>query len=161
MGDQAATMTVRMARRADTLRIAALSREEIESGLGWRWHAGRVAAAIIDTQTNVVVAEYKKNFAGFGIMRYGSDSAHLLLFAVDPTVRRQGIGSAIWAWLEKTVLVAGLGAVNLEVRVANVAAKRFYESLGFAETEALHGYYRGRESALRMQWVPPLKRTSD
>src|SRR5512138_3046285 len=48
---------IRLARTADAERIAVMSRDFIEYGLGWGWNAARVVRRIRHRATNVVVAE--------------------------------------------------------------------------------------------------------
>ncbi|MEL7537738.1 MAG: ribosomal protein S18-alanine N-acetyltransferase [Pseudomonadota bacterium] len=141
---------IRLARPADANGIAATSRDHIEAGLGWRWTPERVDRCIQDRDINVIVAENDGRPAGFALMRYRDDEAHLLLLAVQPTYRRRGIGTALMAWLEQTVVDTGIGVIWLEVRAMNNSARRFYRRLGFEEIAAVRGYYEGRESAIRM-----------
>src|SRR6476620_1678536 len=95
-----ADVTVHLATPADAAAIAAMSREAIEHGLPWTWQPPRVARAILARDTNVVVVGPPGELAAFGIMSYLEDDAHLLLFAVRQDKRRQGIGTAVLAWLE-------------------------------------------------------------
>lgn len=143
-------LSLRLARPADAITIAELSRELIESGLRWRWTPKRVAASISDPDVNVLVARIDANLAGFAIMRYGEDDAHLDLLAVAPPYRRAGIGRRLLEWLEKCSVVAGIFSVALEVRAGNEDAQRFYERLGYRTLVQLPGYYQGVEAALRM-----------
>jgi len=46
--------------------------------------------------------------------------------------------------------VAGIATVSLELRTSNDDARRFYLALGFTEAAYIPGYYRGRETAVRM-----------
>ena len=104
------TLSVRLATRDDAAAIAAMSRDEIERGLPWSWTEARVARAIGDPETNVIVAGPEGLLAGFGIMSYKGDEAHLLLFAVAITQRRRGVGSAILEWLERVAREPAYGA---------------------------------------------------
>jgi ribosomal-protein-alanine N-acetyltransferase len=97
-----------------------------------------------------VVARAANRIAGFGIMRYGDDEAHLDLLGVSHDYRREGLGRRLVAWLEKPALVAGISAVFLEVRESNHGAQAFYERLGYRKLAHLPQYYQGRESAVRM-----------
>lgn len=142
---------IRLARRRDAAAIAVMSRELIESGLGWSWTPQRVRGRVTDRTCNVIVAETPTALAGFALMQYFEEHAHLLLFAVAPEQRRQGVGRALWQWLEQTALVAGIGTVHLEVRARNTGARDFYRTLGFTDAETVRGYYSGREAALRMR----------
>ena len=47
-------VTVRLAIPADAAEIAAMSRDQIENGLGWSWNEARVRRSIGDRETNVV-----------------------------------------------------------------------------------------------------------
>jgi ribosomal-protein-alanine N-acetyltransferase len=139
------------ARMADAARIARLSRDWIENGLPWSWTPQRVAASVRRRDALVVVARAADaTIAGFAIMRYGDDDAHLDLLGVCPGHRGHGLGGRLVEWLEKPALVAGIRSIRLEVRESNVAARRFYERLGYRVVQRLPGYYQGRESALRM-----------
>ncbi|MGE0487439.1 MAG: GNAT family N-acetyltransferase [Gammaproteobacteria bacterium] len=142
---------IRLARRAEARTIASMSRELIESGLGWSWTPTRVGRCIADRTTNVVVAVADQRVLGFAVMHYREERAHLLLLAVAADCRRRGIASSLWQWLETTALVAGIGTVHLEVRASNRAAQRFYAGLGFVAEETVAGYYRGIEAAVRMR----------
>lgn len=143
-------LSLRLARTTDATAIANMSRELIEYGLGWRWSEQRVAASINAAHTNVLVARLDSRLAGFGIMKYGDQVAHLNLFAVAPAHRRAGIGRQLLQWLERCASVAGNVAISLEVRASNTGAQRFYESMGYRTLVELPGYYQGVEPALRM-----------
>ena len=143
--------TLAPAHAFDVDTIARMSRDLVEDGLGWAWTPRRVAASVRRRDALVVVArDEREDVAGFGIMRYGDDDAHLDLLAVRPDRRRRGLGRALVAWLEEPALVAGITAVFLEVRESNRGGRAFYERLGFRTLGRLARYYQGREAALRM-----------
>jgi ribosomal-protein-alanine N-acetyltransferase len=146
----AESLRITLAEVADAPAIALLSRDEVEQGLGWSWTPERVRRAIGAHDTNVVVARQGAQLAGFALMRYDTDSAHLLLFAVAPAMRRRGLARALLSWLEATLRVAGIGAIQLEVRASAHAARACYERLGFEPVNATSRYYRGRETALHL-----------
>ena len=143
-------LQIRLARSADAPLIAAMSRDNIEVGLGWSWTEGRVLRSLGDPNINVAVAYDEDDLVAFGIMKYRDDEAHLFLLAVRESHRRRGVGSALMTWLEKTALVAGIGVVYLEARSTNEAARAFYRGLGYREIKVVQGYYRGVESAVRL-----------
>jgi [ribosomal protein S18]-alanine N-acetyltransferase len=179
-------ITVRPAEPRDAQAIAMMSRDFIESGLGWKYDAARVMRAIRDRETLAVVAcESGKSAAssggargaiiGFAIMEFGDERAHLVLLAVRPSHRRLGIGQRLLEWLLESARCAGMASIHLELRTSNDAARRFYRAMGFYETVLVPGYYRSgegrKEGALRMlrvlrapgpvpyTWRPP--RTED
>jgi [ribosomal protein S18]-alanine N-acetyltransferase len=154
-------ITIRPAEPRDAQAIAAMSRDFIESGLGWKYDAARVLRAMRDRETLAVVAcegaktsTPKGAVAGFAIMEFGDERAHLVLLAVRPSHRRLGIGQRLLDWLLESARVAGLASIHLELRAGNDAARRFYRAMGFYETVLVPGYYRSgegrKEGALRM-----------
>lgn len=138
------------ARLSDAEAIALISREEVETGLGWRWRPASVAREIVRSDSEVVVARDGDRIVGFGIMRFLADDAHLLLLAVSQTHQRQGLGTRILEWLETMARTAGVFRVHLEVRVTRHAARNFYKRMGYREIRLLPGYYQGREAAIRV-----------
>jgi ribosomal-protein-alanine N-acetyltransferase len=143
-------LSLRLARLADADNIAILSRDLIEFGLNWRWTPARVAVSILAANVNVLVASMQNEIAGFAIMRYGDDDAHLDLLAVTPPFRRTGIGRQLLEWLEECAVVAGIFKVDLEVRASNEEAQLFYSRMGYRTLLQLPGYYQGVEAAVRM-----------
>jgi [ribosomal protein S18]-alanine N-acetyltransferase len=141
---------VTLARCGDAQAIARLSRDCIEYGLAWKWRAPRVLRNIADASTNVVVSRDTHGLAGFAMMKYGEQEAHVLLLAVTPDKRRCGVGSGLMAWLEVTARTAGLGVIRLEARLGNDAARAFYRKLGYREMSRVPGLYDGIEDGLRL-----------
>jgi ribosomal-protein-alanine N-acetyltransferase len=146
--DQA--VELKLARLRDAQRIAQMSRDLVEHGLPWTWTAPRVAAHVRGQDSNVLTALVGDHLAGFAIMQFYAEHAHLNLFAVDPQYRRFGIGRKLLVWLEETARVGGIFTINLEVRANNVGGRAFYRALGYQEVRAIPGYYSGWESAIRM-----------
>lgn len=141
---------IKLAQTRDAQPIAAISRDHIEQGLGWKYQRAQILDAIRDADTNVITASRESTLAGFAIMTYQGFEAHLVLFAVLPACRRQGAGTQLIQWLIKTAEVAGVQTVTVELRKANFIAYNFYESLGFKQLEPLQNYYRGVEHGERM-----------
>ena len=153
-------ITIRLAEPRDAQAIALMSRDFIEAGLGWKYDAARVLRAIRDPETLAVVACEGSSkgrggaIAGFAIMDFGDERAHLVLLAVRPSHRRMGIGQRLLEWMLQSARTAGMASVHLELRSGNDAARRFYRAMSFYETVLVPGYYRGgegrKEGALRM-----------
>jgi ribosomal-protein-alanine N-acetyltransferase len=143
-------LQIGLARVADADEIAFMSRDLIETGLTWSWTSERVTASIRSRDVLVAVARAPHRIAGFGIMRYHDDDAHLDLFGVEPSFRGRGLGRCLLEWLEKPALVAGISAVFLEVRASNRGAQAFYQRLGYRQLGVVARYYQGVEPAVRM-----------
>lgn len=134
----------------DAQAIAVMSRDLIEVGLGWEYRPERVAKMIGDPDTVALVARDVPRIAGFAIMNFGDDRAHLTLLAVRPSHQRRGIARTMVAWLLETAMTAGVASVHVELRASNAAAFALYRDARFDETLRVPGYYRGREAAVRM-----------
>jgi len=150
MGRILADIRLRLATLADAADIADMSRSLIETGLGWSWTRQRVGHAICNPETLVLTAVYDRDIVGFGIMDFGDETAHLSLFAVRESFQRQGLGIRMFDWLRASALTAGIALIRLELRASNEGARAFYRTLGFIDSGRAVGYYRGRESAMRM-----------
>ncbi len=145
------TPEIRLARRRDAPRIAAMSRRLVEAGLEPALTDARVERSIADPDSVVIVAARGAEVVAFAIMQYGDSTAHLNLLAVEPPLRRGGLGRRLVEWLERSAMVAGTFTVTLELREGNVDAARFYRALGYRESGRVRGYYQGVEDALRMR----------
>ena len=139
------------ARVADAARLAAMSNQFIESGLRPAWGAQRICWHVRHPESMVLTARSDRSIAGFAIMRYAEEAAHLNLLAVDPEYRRRGIARRLVTWLEETALIAGTFVIGLELRAHNEAAQDFYRVLGYREVGRVPGYYQGVEAAIRME----------
>ncbi len=142
---------LKLVRQGEAHQIARMSRDLVEHGLPWTWTTRRVAAHIRGRDSNVLGAWYEERLVGFAIMQFYAERAHLNLLAVQPAVRRLGIGRRLVAWQEQVARAGGIPVVNLEVRANNPGAQAFYCGLGYRRVERLPGYYQGREVALRMR----------
>jgi ribosomal-protein-alanine N-acetyltransferase len=139
------------ARVADAARLAAMSHQLVESGLRPAWGAQRISWYVRHPESVVLTARSDRTVAGFAIMRYGDDVAHLNLLAVDPAHRRRGIARRLVTWLEESALTAGTFIIGLELRAENREAQDFYRALGYHEVGRVSGYYQGIEAAIRME----------
>ncbi|MGE0797995.1 MAG: GNAT family N-acetyltransferase [Lautropia sp.] len=145
--------------------VAGLSRDLIEHGLGWRWTPARVRAAMNAADCNLAIAIGRdgssgaETTAGFGLMVYKDDEAHLSLLAVATRWQRRGVARGLVRWLERCALTAGIGIVRLEARAGNRDALAFYASLGYQPVRRVRGYYLGREDAQQLArdlWLLPV-----
>jgi ribosomal-protein-alanine N-acetyltransferase len=158
---------IHLASIGDAYAIAGLSRDLIEAGLGWEYRRDRVAKMIADSDTVALVARDAPRIAGFAIMTFGEERAHLALLAVRPSHQRRGLGRRMLDWLVASAHTAGVATLHVELRASNAAAFALYRAAGFEETLRVPGYYRGREAAIRMMrtlrspyaplpaWQPP------
>lgn len=80
------------------------------------------------------------------------DEVHVTNIAVDPALRRQGIGRSLLRGVLDDARDRGLRLVALEVRPSNFEARALYESFGFRVVGRRRGYYYDTgEDALVME----------
>lgn len=153
-----AAFDIGLARPDDASAIAEHSRTLIEHGLDWRWTPARIRRAIAARDINVAVGRREGQLAGFGVMEYQDEEAHLCLLAVLPTCQRRGLGSRLMRWLEAAALESGIGVIRLEARRRNRVARAFYRRLGYEEILLSSAYYAPDEDAVRLAkdlWLAP------
>jgi ribosomal-protein-alanine N-acetyltransferase len=148
------TLQIAPALAADVQVIAEMSRRLVEVGLPWTWTPARVARHLHHHDSLVLAVRVggapNPTLAGFAIMHFGDDIAHLNLLAVDSRWQRRGLGRRLVEWLEQTAITAGTFSLCLEVRARSPVAQLFYREMGFTETGRVPRYYSGREDALRL-----------
>ena len=97
---------VGLARPDEARRIAEMSRDFIEHGLGWKWTPARILRCLADPATNVAVARERSGPIGFAIMEYKEDGAHPGLFAVGAAPPRKGLGFPLLDSFVKSARIA-------------------------------------------------------
>jgi ribosomal-protein-alanine N-acetyltransferase len=99
-----------------------------------------------------LVAEVGNKVAGYviGAIRWGP-TGHVLAIGVEPSSRRQGIGSALVGKMVEQFARRGAKLVRLEVRKGNLAAQNFYRKLGFRDRMEVPYYYEDGETAVTME----------
>ncbi|MGD1061339.1 MAG: ribosomal protein S18-alanine N-acetyltransferase [Methanomassiliicoccales archaeon] len=86
----------------------------------------------------------------FGIMMSRSE-ARILMLAVEERYRMRGLGGTLYRAFAQECAVKGIRNINLEVRISNMPAIRFYQKEGFQIVGRLDRYYSNGEDAYRMQ----------
>ena len=130
--------------------MAQMSRDLIETGLGWTYDAARITRLIAHPETLTLAACDGLGLAGFAVMQFGEERAHLVLLAVQPRHQRRGVARSMLSWLLASARTGGITELSLELRAGNAGARAFYLAMGFSDAGLLPGYYRNREPALRM-----------
>lgn len=148
------TPSLRLAKLADAPWIARWSRELIETDLPWSWTPVRVARLLSRGDTNGYVAVRDGATIGFAIAQCAGEHAHMVLLAVHPGCRREGIGLQLIRWHVDALQVAGAMRLSLEVRARNREARLFYQQSGFRYVRSLPRYYCRREDAVQMTLAP-------
>jgi ribosomal-protein-alanine N-acetyltransferase len=80
---------------------------------------------------------------GFALCRSAGPEVELLLVAVAPEERGQGLGRMLVETITEDAVRYGASDLFLEVRENNQIARQLYQSLGFAEVGRRADYYAG------------------
>jgi [ribosomal protein S18]-alanine N-acetyltransferase len=133
--------TIRLGRAGDLPEIGAIQAAAPEAA---PWEPAEYLAY------DLLVAVQGMRVAGFVVARtLAPGEREILNLAVHPECRRQGMARA----LLKALLESFRGVVYLEVRPSNLAARRFYKSMGFQEVAVRPEYYDSpSESAIVMNF---------
>lgn len=100
-----------------------------------------------------MVAEVNDQVVGFMIYELHKNRLHLLNFAVNPIVRRTGVGSAMVDKLIGKLSTDRRNRILLEVRETNLEAQLFFRNLGFRAISVLRDFYEDTtEDAYVMQF---------
>lgn len=80
------------------------------------------------------------------------DELHITAVAVDPRLRRLGLGRRVLEGLLQEGRQRGADRATLEVASGNGAARGLYRAVGFREAGIRRGYYRNGDDAL-IEWL--------
>ena len=105
------------------------------------WSANDFAECV-STGVPFLVAERRGVVAGYVVAHSAADEGEILNLGVAAAHRRHGIGRELVERALAELAARGARTVYLEVRASNSAARRLYESLGFAEVGRRTRYYR-------------------
>lgn len=106
------------------------------------WSASSFRSMFAHPQVQATVAERDGAVVGYCVAWMVGDEAELANIAVDPSVRRAGVGAQLLDQFLRAADGHGVTATYLEVRAGNAAALRLYESRGFVATGRRKRYYR-------------------
>lgn len=101
---------------------------------------------------DIWVARQGSELVGYYLVQRVNDEAELHTFAVDPRLRRQGIGMRLMQHMLAGARADGVRNIYLQVRPSNEAACGLYEKLGFRPVGVRRRYYKDDgEDALVMR----------
>lgn len=101
-----------------------------------------------------LIAEDEKGVVGVLVaMISAPKEARILLMAVRPVYRNRSIGTMLLNEFISRCVRLNLKSVNLEVRISNEKAVRFYDTKGFNIISLLPNYYEDGEAGYLMRKV--------
>jgi len=97
--------------------------------------------AEVGISREVMVTRLAGKIVGYVSFRYVADEGDVVTIAVDTSVQKQGVGTAMMDWLETTAKVRGLKNLFLEVRSDNIPAIAMYLARDFERIDLRRNYY--------------------
>ncbi|HEX3001741.1 MAG TPA: ribosomal protein S18-alanine N-acetyltransferase [Methanoregula sp.] len=144
---------VRRATPADIQAIVAIEKESFIDP----WEQAVFLEALTYYPTTYFVAECDGAVVGFvvgGLEDTGENIyGHLCNLGVSPRYRRRGIGKLLVNRVEHQFALELATGVQLEVRVSNIAAQRFYRRMRYRDVFGIEHYYaNGEDAIVMMKW---------
>jgi ribosomal-protein-alanine N-acetyltransferase len=124
--------------------LMAVMAASFDPSYGEAWSAVQLAGTLgLDASFARRALDRAGRAIGFALCRVAGPEIELLLVAVVPEARGQGLGRLLVEHI--TAHAARLGATDLflEVRENNLVARQLYDSLGFSEVGRRADYYAG------------------
>lgn len=107
------------------------------------WSQAELERTFALQTTRCIVAEQAGRVCGYLLLCLVLDECEILRIAVDPTIRRQQVGTALLQQLFTMCQEQKITSSLLDVRVSNTGATAFYEQAGFLTDGIRKGYYPG------------------
>jgi|TARA_R100000501_G_scaffold17834_1_gene34205 ribosomal-protein-alanine N-acetyltransferase len=139
------TMQFRPATARDTLLLASLAREAFDPMFGEGWSSSQLTGTLSQPHAWSEIASRNDTPLGFTLSRIAADEAELLLVAVHPKERGQGLGRELLLRAAGHAVNNGARFMHLEVRKNNLPALNIYRAAGFCEVGQRTAYYRGMD----------------
>jgi ribosomal-protein-alanine N-acetyltransferase len=136
------SLTLRRGDARDAAVVDGLMAAAFDPRYGEAWTRSQCLGVLAMPGVQLLLAFADDAPAGFSLTRAVIGEAELLLLAVDPAHRRQGIGSALLRAVLADCETSGVEKIHLEVRAGNPAVS-LYEGTGFTKVGERRGYYRG------------------
>ena len=140
------SLTIRSLGYSDLPQVIAIERRAFPTA----WSLGMFVLELAKPSGICLAAIRDSKLVGYLICARYADVWHLMNIAVDPAVRRQGVGTAL---LEQMVSRAGEDAsYTLEVRPSNATAIALYERFGFRSAGTRRRYYHDTGEDAVIMW---------
>lgn len=127
--------------------VMAVMNIAFDPGYGEAWSEPQILSMLAMPGVWLSLALVDGQPAGFTLSRLVADEAELLLLAVAPANRRQGIGMALIERCRSQTRHRAGNRLHLEVRHNNPAIE-LYKKAGFTLAGRRTGYYRGNDGQL-------------
>jgi ribosomal-protein-alanine N-acetyltransferase len=139
-------MTIRLldGRLDDLGAVMRVMTDAFADRFGEAWTRSQCAGILPMSGVRLTLAHDGTDVVGFSLYRTVAGDAELLLLAVSPKSRRQGVGRTLLVRFVEAARREGAEKIHLEVRDGNPAIC-LYESAGFEKANRRRNYYKGRD----------------
>ena len=144
----AADLVLRPAGAFDLDLLAALHEGSFNAGWDRPWSRSSFAELLALPGAFGLLAARGNQPVGFGLTLAAADEVELLLLAILPPYRRQGLAGLLLQGLLQAAAMAGAKRAVLEVAAPNAAAIACYRQAGFTPCGQRKAYYAGQIDAL-------------
>ncbi|MGL6199863.1 MAG: ribosomal protein S18-alanine N-acetyltransferase [Lachnospiraceae bacterium] len=134
-------MIVRLMNEAEIAAIADIEKRMFSAS----WSEETIRDSWNKMPSTFLVAVDKERIIGFLIFFYVLDEGEIIRIVVEKKYQRKGVGSLLFAELEKICREKEIIKLMLEVRKSNFPAVKFYRKHGF-ETDGIRKDYYGTPS---------------
>ncbi|UCF13115.1 MAG: ribosomal protein S18-alanine N-acetyltransferase [Thermoplasmatales archaeon] len=101
-----------------------------------------------------LIAEKHHKVIGFIVgIKTSNEAARITMLSVNKNYRKKGIGSTLLTQFLKEMTLQNIKQVELEVRINNDVAIKFYKKHGFDIIETVSSFYQTGEDAYIMKRV--------
>jgi [ribosomal protein S18]-alanine N-acetyltransferase len=129
---------------ADLAAVSEVMADAFDPRFGEAWTGAQCLGILAMPGVWLTLAEREGELAGFALARAVAGDAELLLLAVRPGWRGQGVGATLLRQIIDEARARGADRIHLEVRATN-SAIRLYRAHGFEKVGERRDYYRGRD----------------
>jgi ribosomal-protein-alanine N-acetyltransferase len=117
------------------------------------WRAEAYAIELRNPSGCYLVARWQGRVIGFAGMWLIREEGHIATLAVDPAVRRRGVGRQLLIALIRQAIGRGATRMTLEVRESNQAARVLYDRFGFEVVAHIARYYADTGEDAVVMWL--------
>jgi [ribosomal protein S18]-alanine N-acetyltransferase len=140
-------MQIAMGNGLDVPAIMPVMDNAFDPAFSEAWTAAQCLSTLSLPHSQLIVARWQGQVAGFTLSRWAVDEEELLLIGVAKYAQRQGVGAGLINKLISNAQKSQRASVFLEVRHGN-SARSFYEMMGFKPVGIRPGYYRAKDGSL-------------
>lgn len=141
-------LNIRWMIRRDMPEVLLIEQESFE----FPWDENDFIRTLRNRDTIALVAEHDQRVLGFIVYQLRQRELRILSLAVNPRMRRKGIGSALVANIGGKLDIGRRVRIFTDVRETNLLAQVFFRAMRFKAVKVLRGWEATGEDAYRFEY---------